>query len=123
MQPWMMMLATGLLYLFVGVPIGMMMRFARWSNKQPLERRHLNVWWYDRLGANLTSIGLAVVLTGFIVDGTMLAAIPVVGSASGLVLAPPLGAAITWGSHWVMAWGKRKAESKIGGPVPPEEED
>ena len=122
MQPWTMMLLTGMLYLFVGVPAGMTLRFARWAQKQPAERRKLSIWWIDRMGANLTALILGLLGAGFVVEGKLISKIPWAGSTSGFVLAPPIGAAVTYGSHWIMAWGKKRAEARIGGPVPPEEE-
>lgn len=123
MDPRLMMLLTGLLYLFVGVPWGMAFRFADWSKKQPIERRRVRIWWSERLGTNIKSVGLAVILTGFVVEGELLKKIPIVGSLAGAVLAVPLGALITYWSHFLFAWGKRKAEEKAGGPVSPDEEN
>ena len=121
-DPNLMMFLTGVVYLFLGVPVGMAFRFADWSRKQQIGQRQLRLWWADRLGTNIKSLGLAVVLTGFVVEGGVLRKIPIVGSAAGIILAAPIGVLITYYSHYLFAWGKRKAEAKVG-PLAPGEED
>lgn len=125
MQPLTMQMLTGLIYLVVGVPCGMLCRFADWRSKPVNAGKGIEVWWRDRLGSAVKSLALAVVLTGLVVEGSLVAKIPVVGSIggsfAGIILAAPIGLAITYGSHYLFAWGKRKAEEKTGGPA--QEED
>lgn len=121
MDTWMMMLLTGLLYLFVGVPAGMALRFSQWANKQKIEDRSPGKWWWDRLGSNVTSIVLGILGAGVCINGALLKWTHLEGSGMGLALAAPFGAAITWGAHYIMAYWKRKAEEKTG-PIDPSED-
>lgn len=121
MQPWVMMVLSGMLYLLVGVPCGMALRFAQWANRQPEAERSFNHWLWARLGSNVTSIVLGVLGAGVCINGALLKWTHLEGSGMELAVAAPFGAAITWGAHYIMAWGKRTAEAKSG-PVDPADE-
>jgi len=99
----------------MGCVIGMILRAARWLAKQP-EGATFAQWWRARLGANLSAICLGVLGVGLCVDGSLLRWTKLEGSAAAWTLAPIFGAAITYGSHYILAAAKKRAEAASGTP-------
>ncbi len=96
-----------------GCVIGLLLRAASWFQKQPAGATFQD-WWLARFGATLAAICLGILGVTLCVDGDLQRWTRLEGSAAEWALAPIFGAAITWGSHYILASAKRKAEAVSG---------
>ena len=97
----------------LGCLVGIILRAAGWFQGQP-EGATFAEWWRARYGANIAAICIGALGVTLCVEGSLLRWSRLEGSTAAWALAPLLGAAITWGSHYILALAKKRAEAVSG---------
>ncbi len=107
------LIALALLWTFGGV-LGLGMRFGMWARKQGASDSAVATWWRARKGSNIVAICIWAVVTGFLLDGSLIQMLGLEGKSTPFAWAMPLGAGFLFFGHIIVSWAGQWARTKTG---------
>jgi hypothetical protein len=93
---------------------GVTARYGMWARKPENVDTAVRVWWHARKGSNIVSICIWALVTGFLLDGSLIQMLGLDGKSTVYAWAMPLGAGFLFFGHLIVATAGKWARTKGG---------